>query len=82
MLELPENHSVPERTIGLRAHGQLESIDFLNLNHFTRRGLRSPRGSLIVSCALTDNGHTIHASRRLVNLYCGQILTTGGPDTR
>ena len=55
MLELPENHSVPERTTDLRAHGQLEDIDSLNLNHFTRRGLRSPRGSLIVSCALTDS---------------------------
>ena len=55
MLELLENHSVPERTIDLRAHGQLEDIDSLNLNHFTRRGLRSPKGSLMVSCAPTDN---------------------------
>ena len=43
VLELPENHSVPERTTDLRSHGQLESIDFLNLNHFTRQGFRSPR---------------------------------------
>ena len=54
MLELLENHSVPERTTDLKAHGQLEDIDSPDLNHFTRRGLRSPRGSLIVSCALTD----------------------------
>ena len=71
VLELPENHSVPERTIDLRAHGQLESIDFLNLNHFTRRGLRSPRGSLIVSCALTDM-----ASRPILVLRTCRTRTT------
>ena len=54
MLELLENHSVPERTTDLKAHGQLEDIDSPDRNHFTRRGLRSPRGSLIVSCDLTD----------------------------
>ena len=43
VLELPENHSVPEKTTDLRSHGQLESIDFLNLNHFIRQGFRSPR---------------------------------------
>ena len=55
MLELPDNHSVPERTTDLRAPGQLENIDSLNLNHSTRRGLRSPRGSLMASCAPTDS---------------------------
>ena len=52
MLELLENHSVPERTIDLKAHGQLEDIDSPNLNHFTRRGLRSPGGSLIIGMAV------------------------------
>ena len=36
VLELLENHSVPERTIDLKALGQLEDIDSPNLNHFTR----------------------------------------------
>ena len=36
MLELLENHLVPERTTDLKALGQLEDIDSPNLNHFTR----------------------------------------------
>ena len=41
--QLPGNHSIPERTTDLKSHGQFESIDFLNFNHFTQQGFRSPR---------------------------------------
>ena len=30
----------------------------------------------------SNNGHTSFASRRLIYLYCGHILMTGGPYTR
>ena len=36
VLELLENHWVPERTTDLKALGQLEDIDSPNLNHSTR----------------------------------------------